>query len=127
MVKVKEVIILRDLSLLDEKIGMFKIRKLLFIGFGVMMGYSMISSGSLVGIPIIIAFVILAMMPDRSITAEHRILSMLYYNFVKPKPQNANKTSNKKGGIGVGKLLSKGSKKTKKVGDTKKENEEGTK
>mgnify|MGYP001772677575 FL=1 len=96
MVRVKEVIILKDLSLLDEKIGMFKIRKLLFIGFGVMLGYSMINSGNIAGFLIIVAFVILAFMPDRSISAEHRLMSMLYFYTLKSKPQDVQKKQGKK-------------------------------
>ena len=96
MVKLKDVIILKDLSILDEKFGPFKIRKMLIIGFGILIGYSLIHKGNLGGIGVIIAFFIMAMIPDRSVSSEHRLLSMLYFYTLKTKPQDAQKKQAKK-------------------------------
>ena len=96
MVKLKDVIILKDLSILDEKFGPFKIRKMLMIGFGILLGYSFLHKGNLGGIGVIIAFFIIAMIPDRSISAEHRLLSMLYFYTLKTKPQDTQKKQSKK-------------------------------
>jgi hypothetical protein len=89
MVRLREVTIIKDPSLLNEKLGPFKIRKLLPLALGGMLGYGMIRKGSIddvvIGIVVILASLIIAFGPDRSISLENQLQAMLYYYTLKSK------------------------------------------
>ncbi|QGA54566.1 hypothetical protein GFS03_08285 [Sulfolobus sp. E5-1-F] len=89
MVKLREVTIIKDSSLLNEKLGPFKIRKLLPLALGGMLGYGMIRKGTIddiaIGIIVIIASLIIAFGPDRALSFENQLQAMLYYYTLKSK------------------------------------------
>ncbi|MCI4436600.1 MAG: hypothetical protein JHC33_07300 [Ignisphaera sp.] len=89
MVKLRDVIIIKDPSLLNEKFGPVKVRKLLPLAIGGMFGYGLIRKGTIddviIGVVIIIASLIIAFGPDRSISLENQLQAMIYYYTLKSK------------------------------------------
>nr|WP_011229454.1 hypothetical protein [Sulfolobus sp. NOB8H2]CAA09142.1 hypothetical protein [Sulfolobus sp. NOB8H2] len=89
MVKLREVTIIKDPSLLNEKLGPFKIRKILPLALGGMLGYGMIRKGTiddiLIGIIVIVASLIITFGPDRSLSFENQLQAMIYYYTLKSK------------------------------------------
>jgi chromosome segregation ATPase len=89
MVRLREITVIKDPSLLNEKIGPLKIRKLLPLALGGMLGYGMIKKGMIddivLGVIIIIASLIIAFGPERSLSLENQLQAMLYYYTLKPK------------------------------------------
>jgi hypothetical protein len=89
MVRLREVTIIKDPSLLNEKIGPLKIRKMLPLALGGMLGYGMIKKGTIddivIGTIVIIASLIIAFGPDRSISLENQLQAMIYYYTLKSK------------------------------------------
>nr|WP_011114814.1 hypothetical protein [Sulfolobus islandicus]AAK06936.1 ORF298 [Sulfolobus islandicus] len=89
MVKLREVTIIKDPSLLNEKIGPFKIRKMLPLAIGGMLGYGVIKKGTvddiIVGVIVIVASLIIAFGPDRSLSFENQLQAMAYYYALKSK------------------------------------------
>ncbi|BDB97487.1 hypothetical protein [Saccharolobus caldissimus] len=94
MVKLREVTIIKDPSLLNEKLGPFKIKKLLPLALGGMLGYGIIRKGTvddiIVGIIVIIASLIIAFGPDRSLSFENQLQAMIYYYTLKSKGVKVN-------------------------------------
>nr|WP_011225184.1 hypothetical protein [Sulfolobus islandicus]CAG38223.1 hypothetical protein [Sulfolobus islandicus] len=89
MVKLREVTIIKDPSLLNEKLGPFKIRKILPLALGGMLGYGMIKKGTvddiIVGVIVIAASLIITFGPDRSLSFENQLQAMIYYYTLKSK------------------------------------------
>jgi chromosome segregation ATPase len=89
MVRLREVTIIKDPSLLNEKLGPFKIRKILPLALGGMVGYGMIRKGTLddilIGIIVIGASLIITLGPDRSLSFENQLQAMTYYYTLKSK------------------------------------------
>lgn len=89
MVKLREVTIIKDPSLLNEKLGPFKIRKILPLALGGMLGYGMIRKGTiddiLIGIIVIVASLTITFGPDRSLSFENQLQAMIYYYTLKSK------------------------------------------
>ncbi|ACR42243.1 hypothetical protein [Saccharolobus islandicus] len=94
MVKLREVTIIKDPSLLNEKLGPFKIRKILPLALGGMLGYGMIRKGTiddiLIGIIVIVASLIITFGPDRSLSFENQLQAMIYYYTLKSKGVKVN-------------------------------------
>lgn len=89
MVKLREVTIIKDPSLLNEKLGPFKIRKMLPLALGSMLGYGMIRKMTvddvIVGVIVIVASLIIALGPDRSLSFENQLQAMAYFYTLKSK------------------------------------------
>ena len=89
MVRLREVTIIKDPSLLNEKLGPFKIRKILPLALGGMVGYGMIKKGTIddivIGIIVIGASLIISLGPDRSLSFENQLQAMTYYYTLKSK------------------------------------------
>nr|WP_011225107.1 hypothetical protein [Sulfolobus islandicus]CAG38141.1 hypothetical protein [Sulfolobus islandicus] len=89
MVRLREVTIIKDPSLLNEKLGPFKIRKILPLAIGGMLGYGMIKKGTvddiIIGVIVIVASLIIAFGPDRSLSFENQLQAMIYYYTLKSK------------------------------------------
>jgi hypothetical protein len=103
MVRLREVTIIKDPSLMNEKLGPFKIKKLLPLALGGMLGYGMIRKGTVedivVGVVVIIASLIIALGPDRALSLENQLQAMAYYYLLKPKSsQKPKKEAKPKGG-----------------------------
>jgi len=94
MVRLREVTIIKDPSLLNEKLGPFKIRKILPLALGGMLGYGMIRKGTLddilIGIIVIVASLIITFGPDRSLSFENQLQAMIYYYTLKSKGVKVN-------------------------------------
>ncbi|ACP36064.1 hypothetical protein LS215_2072 [Sulfolobus islandicus L.S.2.15] len=94
MVRLREVTIIKDPSLLNEKLGPFKIRKTLPLALGGMLGYGMIRKGTiddiLIGVIVIAASLIIAFGPDRSVSFENQLQAMIYYYTLKSKGVKVN-------------------------------------
>jgi DNA repair exonuclease SbcCD ATPase subunit len=94
MVRLREVAIIKDPSLLNEKLGPFKIKKLLPLALGGMVGYGMIRKGTLddivIGIIVIVASLIVTLGPDRSLSFENQLQAMIYYFTLKSKGLRVN-------------------------------------
>jgi hypothetical protein len=94
MVRLREVTIIKDPSLLNEKLGPFKIRKILPLALGGMLGYRMIRKGTLddilIGIIVIVASLIITFGPDRSLSFENQLQAMIYYYTLKSKGVKVN-------------------------------------
>jgi len=89
MVRLREITVIKDPSLLNEKIGPLKIRKLLPLALGGMLGYGMIKKGMIddvvIGVIIIIASLIIAFGPEKSLSLENQLQAMIYYYTLKYK------------------------------------------
>lgn len=89
MVRLREVTVIKDPSLLNEKIGPLKIKKLLPLALGGMLGYGMIKKGMIddvvIGVIIIIASLIIAFGPEKSLSLENQLQAMIYYYTLKSK------------------------------------------
>lgn len=89
MVRLREVTIIKDPSLLNDKIGPFKVKKALIIGLGGMLGYSFIKNGTpvdlLLGFAIVAASVIIAAGPDRALSFENLVQAAVNFYLFKPK------------------------------------------
>ena len=94
MVRLREVTIIKDPSLLNEKLGPFKIRKILPLALGGMVGYGMIKKGTIddivIGIIVIVASLIITFGPDRSLSFENQLQAMIYYYTLKSKGVKVN-------------------------------------
>ena len=94
MVRLREVTIIKDPSLLNEKLGPFKIRKILPLALGGILGYGMIRKGTLddilIGIIAIVASLIITFGPDRSLSFENQLQAMIYYYTLKSKGVKVN-------------------------------------
>lgn len=94
MVRLREVTIIKDPSLLNEKLGPFKIRKILPLALGGMLGYGMIRKGTLddilIGVIVIVASLIITFGPDRSLSFENQLQAMIYYYTLKSKGVKVN-------------------------------------
>jgi chromosome segregation ATPase len=94
MVRLREVTIIKDPSLLNEKLGPFKIRKILPLALGGMIGYGMIKKGTIddivIGVIVIVASLVITLGPDRSLSFENQLQSMLYYFTLKSKGLKVN-------------------------------------
>jgi hypothetical protein len=92
MVRLREVTIIKDPSLMNEKLGPFKIKKLLPLALGGMLGYGMIRKGTIedivVGVIVILASLVIALGPDRALSLENQLQAMAYYYLLKPKPSS---------------------------------------
>jgi hypothetical protein len=105
MVRLREVTIIKDPSLMNEKLGPFKIKKLLPLALGGMLGYGMIRKGTVedivVGAVVIVASLIIALGPDRALSLENQLQAMAYYYLLKPKSatQKPKKEAKPKGGL----------------------------
>jgi DNA repair exonuclease SbcCD ATPase subunit len=94
MVRLREVTIIKDPSLLNEKLGPFKIKKLLPLALGGMVGYGMIKKGTIddivIGVIVIVASLIITLGPDRSLSFENQLQAMTYYYTLKSKGLRVN-------------------------------------
>nr|WP_012386981.1 hypothetical protein [Sulfolobus islandicus]ABE99655.1 hypothetical protein [Sulfolobus islandicus] len=94
MVRLREVTIIKDPSLLNEKLGPFKIRKILPLALGGMLGYGMIRKGTIddiiIGIIVIVASLVITFGPDRSLSFENLLQAMIYYYTLKSKGMKVN-------------------------------------
>ncbi|WP_062088626.1 hypothetical protein [Sulfolobus acidocaldarius] len=94
MVRLREVTIIKDPSLLNEKLGPFKIRKILPLALGGMLGYGMIRKGTIddivIGTIVIGASLLITLGPDKSLSFENQLQAMIYYFTLKSKSVKVN-------------------------------------
>lgn len=97
MVRLREVTIIKDPSLLNDKIGPFKVKKAMIIGLGGMIGYSFIKNGTvadlILGFAIVAAAAMIAMGPDKALSFENVVQAAVNFYLFKPKSSSVDRAA----------------------------------
>ena len=97
MVRLREVTIIKDPSLLNDKIGPFKVKKAMIIGLGGMIGYSFIKNGTpadlILGFAIIAAATMIALGPDKALSFENAVQAAINFYLFKPKGSSVDRAA----------------------------------